>query len=215
MSVKYPRPSDIELMINGWLNRLFPDYFDLVDYPKGYDDLIDFDILRTEILSDVSFAFEADPAATSIDEIILCYPGFLAVSVYRMAHLLYDRGIPLLPRMMTEYAHSNTGIDIHPGAKIAYPFFIDHGTGVVIGETAEIGRFVKIYQGVTLGARSIDGRDKIQGKRHPTIGNNCVIYAGATILGGDTVIGDNCVIGGNVWLTHSVPEGEKIYYREK
>ena len=214
MSVKYPRPSDIELMINGWLNRLFPDYFDLVDYPKEYDDLIDFDILRTEILSDVSFAFEADPAAGSTDEIILCYPGFLAIFVYRLAHILYLHGIPLLPRMMSEYAHSKTGIDIHPGARIASPFFIDHGTGVVIGETAEIGRYVKIYQGVTLGAKSISGRDTSQGKRHPTIGDRCIIYAGATILGGDTVIGDDCIIGGNVWLTHSVPRGTTVIYKE-
>ena len=214
MSNKHPGSNDAELLIGAWLNRLFPDYFDCVSPQNQYDKIIDFNQLRTELREDVIFAYESDPAATSIDEIILCYPGFLAVFVYRLAHILYLHGIPLLPRMMSEYAHSKTGIDIHPGAKIASPFFIDHGTGVVIGETAEIGRYVKIYQGVTLGAKSINGRDKSQGKRHPTIGDRCIIYAGATILGGDTVIGDDCIIGGNVWLTHSVPPNTTVIYKE-
>ena len=214
MSNMRPRPSDTELLIGAWLNRLFPDYFDYAATLNYYDSLIDFDTLRTELIGDVSFAYESDPAASSVDEIILCYPGFFAVSVYRMAHILYLHEIPLLPRMMSEYAHSKTGIDIHPGARITSPFFIDHGTGVVIGETAEIGRYVKIYQGVTLGAKSINGRDKSRGKRHPTIGDRCVIYAGATILGGDTVIGDDCIIGGNVWLTHSVSPGTTVIYKE-
>ena len=214
MSNNHPRPTDVELLIKGYLGQLFPDYFDRTPAMSDYDGMIDFDILRTRLMEDVRFAFESDPAARSVDEIILCYPGFLAVFVYRLAHILYLRGIPLLPRMMSEYAHSKTGIDIHPGAKIASPFFIDHGTGVVIGETAEIGRYVKIYQGVTLGAKSINVRDKSQGKRHPTIGDRCIIYAGATILGGDTVIGEGSVIGGNVWLTHSVSPGTTVIYKE-
>lgn len=214
MSNKHPRPTDAERLIGAWLNRLFPDCFDHVVAPIDYDNLIDFATLCTELSEDIAFAYESDPAAGSTDEIILCYPGFLAIFVYRLAHILYLHGIPLLPRMMSEYAHSKTGIDIHPGAKIASPFFIDHGTGVVIGETAEIGRYVKIYQGVTLGAKSIAGRDTSQGKRHPTIGDRCIIYAGATILGGDTVIGNDCIIGGNVWLTHSVPRGTTVIYKE-
>ena len=214
MSNKHHRSTDVELLICAWQNRLFPDYFDCAATASDYDELIDFATLRAELSEDIAFAYESDPAAESIDEIILCYPGFLAVFVYRLAHILYLHGIPLLPRMMSEYAHSKTGIDIHPGAKIASPFFIDHGTGVVIGETAEIGRYVKIYQGVTLGAKSISDRDKSKGKRHPTIGDRCIIYAGATILGGDTVIGEGSVIGGNVWLTHSVSPGTTVIYKE-
>lgn len=214
MSNSHPRPTDVELLIGAWQNRLFPDYFDCVATTNDYDELIDFATLRTELSEDIAFAYESDPAACSMDEIILCYPGFFAVFVYRLANILYLNRIPLLPRMMSEYAHSKTGIDIHPGAKIASPFFIDHGTGVVIGETAEIGRYVKIYQGVTLGAKSISDRDKSKGKRHPTIGDRCIIYAGATILGGDTVIGESSIIGGNVWLTHSVPPGTTVIYKE-
>ncbi|MBQ8302389.1 MAG: serine acetyltransferase [Clostridia bacterium] len=175
--------------------------------------------IKARLVKDATAAYEGDPAAVSIEEIILCYPGFYATAIYRLAHEMYLRSIPCLPRMLTEAAHRVTGIDIHPGATIGEYFFIDHGTGVVIGETAEIGKRVKIYQGVTLGAKSFDldgdGNPKKGGKRHPKIGNNCIIYAGATILGGDTVIGDNCIIGGNVWLTHSVPTGQKIYYKEK
>lgn len=214
MSNKHPRPTDAERLIGAWLNRLFPDYFDCIATTSDYDKLIDFAALRTELSEDIAFAYESDPAAGSMDEIILCYPGFFAVFVYRIAHIFYLNGIPLLPRMMSEYAHSKTGIDIHPGAKIGSPFFIDHGTGVVIGETAEIGRYVKIYQGVTLGAKSISDRDKSKGKRHPTIGDRCIIYAGATILGGDTVIGNDCIIGGNVWLTNSVNPGTTVIYKK-
>ena len=163
------------------------------------------------IREDVKAAYQGDPAAKSEEEIICAYPTFEALSIFRMAHLLYTLNVPLLPRMMTEYAHKTTGIDIHPGARIGHGFFIDHGTGVVIGETCVIGDYVKLYQGVTLGAKSFpttsDG-EIIKGiKRHPQIGSHVVIYAGATILGGDTVIGDGAVIGGNVWLTHSVPAG--------
>jgi len=170
--------------------------------------------IRSELDTDIQAAYEGDPAATGTDEIILAYPAFEAVSIFRIAHKLYAMGVPVLPRMMTEYAHRITGIDIHPGATIGRYFFIDHGTGVVIGETTTIGDHVKIYQGVTLGAKSFeldpDG-NPIKGiKRHPDIGNHVVIYAGATILGGRTVIGDNCIIGGNVWLTRSVPAGETV-----
>ena len=168
------------------------------------------EILKTDIRA----GYEGDPAAKSIDEVILTYPAFQAISIYRMAHKLYQMQVPLVPRMMTEYAHRITGIDIHPGATIGKYFFIDHGTGVVIGETTTIGDHVKLYQHVTLGAKSFQvGEDGtlVKGiKRHPDIGDRVVIYSGATILGGETVIGDDCVIGGNVWLTHSIPAGETV-----
>jgi serine O-acetyltransferase len=166
------------------------------------------------INEDIQAAYDGDPAAKNTDEIILSYPCVLAILTYRVAHELYIRGIPLIPRIMSEYAHSQTGIDIHPGAKIGKSFFIDHGTGVVIGETTEIGDYVKIYQGVTLGALSFpkDERGRIvKGrKRHPTVGNHVVIYSGATILGGETTIGDDSVIGGNAWITSSIPAGTKV-----
>jgi serine O-acetyltransferase len=164
--------------------------------------------LRMVLEQDVEAAFEGDPAAKSYHEVIFCYPGLEAVTVYRIAHEIVLLGVPLIPRMMSEYAHSKTGIDIHPGARIGPSFFIDHGTGVVIGETCDIGTRVKLYQGVTLGALSFP-RDEagniIRGmKRHPTLEDNVVVYANATILGGDTTIGRHAVIGSNVWLTHSV-----------
>ena len=173
-----------------------------------------------EILeSDTQAAYEGDPAAMSTEEIMLAYPAFEAISIYRMAHILYEMKIPMLPRMMTEYAHTITGIDIHPGAKIGRSFFIDHGTGVVIGETCTIGDHVKLYQGVTLGAKSFeldeDGNPVKGIKRHPDIGSHVVIYAGATILGGNTRIGDHCTIGGNVWLTHSVEAGRTVLAAEE
>ena len=174
--------------------------------------------IKSELIGDAIAIYDGDPAARSVEEIIICYPGFLAVTVYRIAHLFYRNKVPFLPRMMTELAHGATGIDIHPGANIGSGLCIDHGTGIVIGETAVIGNNVKLYQGVTIGAKSFasDGTGRIikGGKRHPTVGNGCIIYAGATILGGDTVIGGGSVIGGNVWLTHSVPEGSRIYYRD-
>ena len=164
--------------------------------------------LRKVLALDVRAAYDGDPAVRSTDEVIFCYPGVEAVTVYRLAHLLYELKIPLIPRMMTEWAHSQTGIDIHPGAKIGHHFFIDHGTGVVIGETCEIGDRVKLYQGVTLGALSFqtdsDGHLVRGTKRHPTIEDHVVIYANATVLGGQTVIGHDSVIGSSVWLTHSV-----------
>ena len=157
--------------------------------------------IRRQLGTDLEAAYRGDPAARSIDEIILCYPAFLAISTYRLAHVLYQERIPTLPRVMTEYAHRLTGIDIHPGARIGDSFFIDHGTGVVIGETTTIGENVKLYQHVTLGAKSFDvGEDGtlVKGiKRHPDIGDRVVIYSGATILGGNTHIGNDCVIGGS------------------
>jgi serine O-acetyltransferase len=181
--------------------------------------------IRKILATDVQAAYEGDPAAKSYDEIIFSYPGIFAITVYRVAHKLFEYGVPLLPRIMTEYAHSVTGIDIHPGAEIDESFVIDHGTGVVIGETTEIGQNVRIYQGVTLGALSIpkDTADEFRGKkRHPTIQDDVIIYSGATILGGDTVIGARSVIGGNVWLTGSVPadttvimETPRLIYKSK
>ena len=173
--------------------------------------------IRRQLQTDLLAAYQGDPAAKSIDEIILCYPAFTAISTYRLAHVLYREGVPLLPRMMTEYAHRLTGIDIHPGAVIGDAFFIDHGTGVVIGETTTIGHGVKLYQHVTLGAKSFAvGEDGslVKGiKRHPDIGDRVVIYSGATILGGETRIGNDCIIGGSVWLTHSVPAGKMVLAR--
>jgi len=162
---------------------------------------------------DVKSAYDTDPAAKSHDEIIFCYPGIFAITVYRIAHVLFRLKVPLMPRIMTEYAHGETGIDIHPGAQIGERFVIDHGTGVVIGETTVIGNGVRLYQGVTLGAlslsKSITEEIRYQ-KRHPTIEDDCIIYSGATILGGDTVIGKGAVIGGNVWITESVPPATKV-----
>ena len=173
--------------------------------------------LRRQLGTDLEAAYRGDPAAASLDEILLCYPAFRAIATYRLGHILYGQGVPLLPRIMSEYAHRLTGIDIHPGASIGDYFFIDHGTGVVIGETATIGRDVKLYQHVTIGAKSFEvGPDGalVKGvKRHPDIGSRVVIYAGATILGGDTRIGDGCTIGGSVWLTHSVPAGTLVLAR--
>jgi len=164
--------------------------------------------LRRSLALDVEAAYAGDPACKSLDEVIICYPGLEAITVYRLAHLLHELQIPLIPRMMTEWAHSRTGIDIHPGAKIGRYFFTDHGTGIVIGETSEIGEWAKLYQGVTLGALSFPkdpNGNLVRGtKRHPTIEDRVVIYANATILGGQTVIGHDSVIGSSVWLTHSV-----------
>jgi serine O-acetyltransferase len=169
--------------------------------------------IQEMLAADVSAAYDGDPAAKSHDEIIFSYPGIFAIMVYRVAHRLYELEVPLLPRIMTEYAHSVTGIDIHPGAEIGLRFVIDHGTGVVIGETTEIGDDVRVYQGVTLGALSLpkDAGERLRGKkRHPTIEDDVIIYSGATILGGDTVIGRRSVIGGNVWITESIPPDTRV-----
>ncbi|HEX8018308.1 serine O-acetyltransferase EpsC [Mucilaginibacter sp.] len=166
-----------------------------------------FRILNT----DIQAIFNGDPAARSEFEVIRTYPGFHAISLYRVAHSLYIDDIPLLPRILTEYAHSKTGIDIHPAAKIDEYFYIDHGTGIVIGESCTIGKHVKLYQGVTLGALSVD-KSMANTKRHPTVEDNVVIYSGATILGGETIIGHNSVVGGNVWLTKSLPPNSRVYH---
>jgi serine O-acetyltransferase len=166
--------------------------------------------IRKIVHLDVEAAFDGDPAAQSNEEVILSYPGVEAILIHRLAHELWDMGIPLIPRMMSEYIHGKTGIDIHPAAKIGKHFFIDHATGVVIGETCKIGDNVKIYQGVTLGALSVQ-KEKANTKRHPTIEDNVTIYSGATILGGNTVIGKGSIIGGNVWITRSIPPGSTIY----
>ncbi len=167
--------------------------------------------VRAYLSTDLDAFYDGDPAAENLDEIILAYPGFYAITVYRLAHVLYRLRVPVIPRIMTEYAHGKTGIDINPGATIGRFFFIDHGTGIVIGETTEIGEHVKIYQGVTLGALSTRGGRKLQNKkRHPTIEDNVTIYSGASILGGNTVIGHDSVIGGNVFITSSVAPGTRV-----
>lgn len=172
--------------------------------------------IRAMLETDVDAAYEGDPAASSKDEIILSYPGLFAISVYRIAHELFKLNIPMIPRIMTEYAHSITGIDIHPGATIGKYFFIDHGTGIVIGETTIIGEHVKIYQGVTLGGLSTRGGQSLRGtKRHPTIGNNVTIYSGASILGGETVIEDDVVVGGNTFIIKSVEKGTRVTAKEQ
>jgi serine O-acetyltransferase len=174
--------------------------------------------IRALLVRDVQAAFDGDPAATNLDEVILAYPGVLAVSVYRIAHALYDLGVPMMARIMTEWAHSKTGCDIHPGAKIGGGFFIDHATGVVIGETTEIGEGVKLYQGVTLGALSLPKDASghiIRGrKRHPTVEAGATLYANATVLGGQTVVGEQSVIGGSVFLTRSIPPRSRVSLKE-
>ena len=168
--------------------------------------------VRTSLAEDVEAFFDGDPASTSKSEIILSYPGIYAIMIYRLAHELYELEVPMIPRIMSEYSHGKTGIDIHPGARIGKNFFIDHGTGIVIGETCIIGDNVKIYQGVTLGAHSTRGGRKLSGnKRHPNIEDNVTIYSGASILGGDTTIGEGSVIGSNAFITESVPGGSRVY----
>jgi len=167
--------------------------------------------VRAALVADAEALVTGDPAAGSVDEVMLAYPGFLAIAVHRLSHELYRAQVPLLPRLMSEWAHRETGIDIHPGARIGHGFAIDHGTGVVIGETTDIGDGVRLYQGVTLGALVVHKR-MARSKRHPTIGDGVVIYANATILGGETVVGAESIIGGNVWLTHSVPPRSRVQF---
>ena len=170
--------------------------------------------IHNKLWLDAEAIYHGDPAAESIEEVVLAYPGFLAIAIYRIAHEFYLLEVPIFPRLLTEYAHQLTGIDIHPGARIGTPFFIDHGTGIVIGETTIIGNNVKIYQGVTLGALSVD-KSLANTKRHPTIEDNVIIYAQAVILGGDTAIGHDSVVGGNSWLTRSVPPFSFVYTETK
>ena len=170
--------------------------------------------IHRQLLVDATAIERGDPAAESVDEVILAYPGFLAIAAHRIGHRFYELRVPLLPRVLTEWAHERTGIDIHPGATLGHPVVIDHGTGIVIGETAVLGNNVKLYQGVTLGALSVT-KSLASIKRHPTIGNDVVIYANATILGGETVIGEGSVIGGNTWITSSVPPNSIVYQRSE
>ncbi|MFY0598529.1 MAG: serine acetyltransferase [Cyclobacteriaceae bacterium] len=188
------------LIINGGSAEMVESFFDRI--PEIYDSL----------QKDIDATFRGDPAAQNREEVIRSYPGFYAIAAHRLAHLMQEIGIGNLPRVITENAHSKTGIDIHPGATIGEYFCIDHGTGIVIGETTIIGDWVKIYQGVTLGALSVNKEDA-KVKRHPSIEDHVVIYAGATILGGETVVGHHSVIGGNVWLTKSIPAESKVYYK--
>ena len=181
--------------IEGYYNSILPDIYE-------------------QLKGDAIFYIDSDPAASSVREVQVTYPGFFAIMVYRIAHQLWLRKVPLLPRILSELAHSRTGIDIHPAAVVGNPFMIDHGTGIVIGETTVIGNYVKVYQGVTLGALSVSV-DKAHTKRHPTIEDNVVIYSGATILGGDTVIGHDSVIGGNVWLTNSIEPFTKVFHKSQ
>ena len=171
-------------------------------------------LVKKTLMNDARFILESDPAATELIEVIAVYPGFFAIFCYRIAHVLKNLNVTLVPRMITEYAHKSTGIDIHPGAEIGTPFSIDHGTGIVIGETTIIGKNVKLYQGVTLGALSVE-KDKASSKRHPTIEDNVILYAGCTILGGNTIVGTNSIIGGNVWLTESVQPYSVVYHKSE
>jgi serine O-acetyltransferase len=193
VNIEPMEPSAAEALLETWPKRL--------------------DAIRDELSKDIQAMYEGDPACESTNEVIIAYPGFYAVAAYRIAHELLLAGVPLLPRVITENAHSISGVDIHPGATIGTHLCIDHGTGIVVGETATIGNHVKIYQGVTLGALSVSGRESRGTRRHPTIEDNVVIYAQATILGGETIVGEGSIIGGNVWLTESVPPGSKLYYR--
>lgn len=191
--ISLEKPMDIQEITNHFFEQIIPD-------------------LYQELNADATFFCESDPAARSLEEVYLTYPGFFTIAIYRMAHQLYLLGVALLPRVLTEYAHGKTGIDIHPGAKIGVPFFIDHGTGTVIGETTCIGNRVKIYQGVTLGALVVS-KEKANEKRHPSIEDDVIIYSGATILGGETVIGKGSVIGGNAWIIRSVEPMSKVFYQ--
>lgn len=204
-----------------YLSKSFQEITSIACKMKSFDSEIvweKFLICLPEVLKQLNFdaecLYQNDPASNSVEEVILAYPGFFAIAVYRLSHEFNQQDMPLIPRMMSEYAHRLTGIDIHPGATIGSPFFIDHGTGVVIGETTIIKSSVKLYQGVTLGALQVSKEMKNK-KRHPTVENNVTIYAGATILGGDTIIGENCTIGGNVWLTESVPPNSIVYHKSE
>jgi serine O-acetyltransferase len=194
----HPLQSQMELGIDAVADRFFDEL------PAVFSDL----------WADAEAINDGDPASESVDEVISAYPGFYAIAVYRIAHQFYRLHVPIFPRILSEFSHQKTGIDIHPGATIGKAFFIDHGTGIVIGETANIGDHVKIYQGVTLGALSVE-KSLCETKRHPTIEHDVVIYSNATILGGSTIVGHDSVIGGNVWLTESVPPHSVVYHRSQ
>ena len=236
-----PKKDKVILFLNEVRNYLFPGYFEEIgdsiekykvvknellktmfltyvinDEAKLNNFMLKLNRIKLVLKTDMEMTYMSDPACESLDEIIIAYPGFYAISVYRIANILYELKIPIIPRIMSEYAHSITGIDIHPGATIDKYFFIDHGTGIVIGETAIIGHHVKIYHGVTLGALSLRKGQELRGsKRHPTIGNYVTIYSGACVLGGNTIIGDNSTLGCNVFLTESIKENSKVSIQVK
>ena len=234
----FPKRNEIKEFMGALRNYLFPDYFeragkDLDGYRKEKllevrdlyqryicEETADafmsrLDEIEEKLKKDLDFFYDSDPAADSKDEIVVAYPGFNAIAYYRVAHLMYELGVNIVPRIITEMAHSKTGIDIHPACKIGCPFFIDHGTGIVIGETSEIGNYVKMYHGVTLGALSLSGGHDLHGtKRHPTIKDRVTIYSGASILGGETVIEEGAVIGSNVFIVNSVVKDTKVIYLE-
>ena len=233
-----PKGKDIIHLIDEVMNYLHPGYFEKMSTSKEkyrakkikkieklYNKYIcpntskefiqSLGQLESDLKQDLDFFMESDPAINSIEEVVIAYPGFLAITLYRIAHIIYNLEVQFVPRIITEYAHSKTGVDIHPAAKIGVPFFIDHGTGIVIGETAEVGDYVKIYHGVTLGALSLSDGAKLKGtKRHPTIKNHVTIYAGASILGGETIIEDNVTIGSNVFIVNSVIKDTTVVYSQ-
>jgi serine O-acetyltransferase len=210
------KPSGTRKLRKKFIGLLYPIRNKLKEKPGEIADKFfsELSSIKNHLLEDAEFIALNDPAASGIDEVIMAYPGFFAILIYRLAHCLSGLGVPIVPRIMTEYAHSITGIDIHPGAEIGSEFCIDHGTGIVIGETTNIGNRVKIYQGVTLGALSVS-KSMASTKRHPTLEDNVIVYAGATILGGNTIIGHDSVIGGNVWLTQSIPPFSLVYHEYK
>jgi serine O-acetyltransferase len=218
-TVKHKQPSDLEKefqLLKGQFSSLVYDVLHDGDKANEITDTF-FAAIPTiyqKLIKDADAVLNFDPAAKSLEEVLVAYPGFYATAIYRLSHQLYLQNIKILPRLFTEYAHGKTGIDIHPGAKIGDSFFIDHGTGIVIGETTLIGNNVKLYQGVTLGALNV-AKELAKIKRHPTIKDNVIIYSGATILGGDTTIGHDSVIGGNVWLTYSVPSFSIVYHKSE
>jgi len=218
-TVKHKQPADLEKEFESLKSHFSSLVYDVLSDGDRTQQVTDtfFEAIPAiyyKLIKDAETILHFDPAARSVEEVLVAYPGFYATAIYRLSHQLYQQNIKILPRLFTEYAHSKTGIDIHPGATIGETFFIDHGTGIVIGETTIIGNNVKIYQGVTLGALNVS-KEKAKTKRHPTIEDNVIIYSGATILGGDTVIGHDSVIGGNVWLTYSVLPNSIIYHKSE
>jgi len=215
---KYKDVADVEIQMGVYQKELTRLLLSIQnDLPAAANELSaafmnELPVVYEKLLLDIQATLNGDPAARSEFEVVRAYPGFYAIAFYRLANVLYLQNVPLIPRIIMEYTHSKTGIDIHPGATIGKNFHIDHGTGIVIGETANIGDNVKIYQGVTLGALSVS-KNKANTKRHPTIEDNVIIYSGATILGGETIVGHSSIIGGNVWLTESVPPFTRVYHK--
>ena len=218
-TIRHKQPADLEKEFESLKSHFSSLVYDVLFDGEKTQSVADkffeeIPVLYDRMIKDAEAILQFDPAARSIEEVLLAYPGFYATAVYRLSHQLWQQHVNILPRMFTEYAHGKTGIDIHPGASIGDSFFIDHGTGIVIGETTIIKNNVKIYQGVTLGALNVD-KDQAATKRHPTIEDNVTIYSSATILGGDTVIGHDSIIGGNVWLTYSVQPHSVVYHKSE